>query len=132
MSFSFLAGVHPLVGLWTTVAMGGVASTFGGRGGLMTGASGACAVVVAGLVASHGPSYLSAAVALAGLIQVSLGVLGAGKFIRLVPHPVMLGFVNGLAIVMTKAQLTHFGAPLAAFGLLRLVSTGTALALATD
>ena len=66
-------------------------------GGITTGASGACAVVVAGLVASHGPSYLSAAVALAGLIQVSLGVLGAGKFIRLVPHPVMLGFVNGLA-----------------------------------
>ena len=97
VAFAFVAGVSPIVGLQTTAVLGFVAAAFGGRGGITTGASGACAVVVAGLVASHGPSYLSAAVALAGLIQVSLGVLGAGKFIRLVPHPVMLGFVNGLA-----------------------------------
>jgi len=90
-----------------------VAAAFGGRGGITTGASGACAVVVAGLVASHGASYLSAAVVLAGCIQVAFGVLGAGKFIRLVPHPVMLGFVNGLALVMTRAQLRHFRGPLA-------------------
>ena len=96
VAFAFVAGVSPIVGLQTTAVLGFVAAAFGGRGGITTGASGACAVVVAGLVASHGPSYLSAAVALAGLIQVSLGVLGAGKFIRLVPHPVMLGFVNGL------------------------------------
>ena len=113
VAFAFVAGVSPIVGLQTTAVLGFVAAAFGGRGGITTGASGACAVVVAGLVASHGPSYLSAAVALAGLIQVSLGVLGAGKFIRLVPHPVMLGFVNGLAVVMTRAQLRHFRAPLA-------------------
>ncbi|CAH0365438.1 unnamed protein product [Pelagomonas calceolata] len=113
VAFAFVAGVSPIVGLQTTAVLGFVAAAFGGRGGITTGASGACAVVVAGLVASHGASYLSAAVALAGLIQVSLGVLGAGKFIRLVPHPVMLGFVNGLAVVMTRAQLRHFRAPLA-------------------
>ena len=114
VAFAFVAGVSPIVGLQTTAVMGFFAAAFGGRGGIVTGASGACAVVVAALVASHGVGYLSACVLLAGLLQVSAGVLGWGKFIRLVPHPVMLGFVNGLAIVMTKAQLTHFGAPLAA------------------
>jgi SulP family sulfate permease len=108
VSFSFLAGVHPLVGLWTTVAMGGVASTFGGRGGLMTGASGACAMVMAGLVKKHGLAYLSPAVLLTGLFQVAAGKMRLGKYIRLVPHPVMLGFVNGLAIVIFRAQLAYF------------------------
>lgn len=102
------------MGLQTTAILGFFAAAFGGRGGITTGASGACAVVVATLVASHGTAYLSAAVMLAGLFQVTFGLIGAGKFIRLVPHPVMLGFVNGLAIVMTRAQLTHFRAPLAA------------------
>jgi len=74
----------------------------------MTGASGAVAVVIAALVKSHGKEYLSACVLLAGLIQMTAGALRIGKWIRLVPHPVMLGFVNGLAIVMTKAQLVHF------------------------
>ena len=114
VAFAFVAGVSPIVGLQTAAVMGLFAAAFGGRGGIVTGASGACAVVVTSLVASHGPAYLSACVLLAGLLQISAGILGYGKFIRLVPHPVMLGFVNGLAIVMTRAQLSHFAAPLAA------------------
>jgi SulP family sulfate permease len=114
VAFAFVAGVSPIVGLQTTAVMGLFAAAFSGRGGIATGAAGSVAVVVTSLVASHGPAYLSAAVLLAGLIQMSVGVLGMGKFIRLVPHPVMLGFVNGLAVVMTKAQLHHFHAPLAA------------------
>ena len=112
VAFAFVAGVSPIVGLWTTVVMGFFAAAFGAGRGSMTGASGACAVVMTSLVAAHGPAYLSAAALLAGLYQVACGALGLGKFIRLVPHPVMLGFVNGLAIVMTRAQLTHFRDPL--------------------
>ena len=114
VAFAFVAGVSPIVGLQTAAVMGFFAAAFGGRGGIVTGASGACAVVVTALVASHGTAYLSACALLAGLLQMTAGLLGWGKFIRLVPHPVMLGFVNGLAIVMTRAQLTHFAAPLAA------------------
>lgn len=114
VAFAFVAGVSPIVGLQTTAVLGFFAAAFSGRGGIVTGASGACAVVMTALVASHGPVYLSAAVLLAGLIQMSFGFMDLGKFIRLVPHPVMLGFVNGLAVVMTRAQLTHFRAPLAA------------------
>lgn len=114
VAFAFVAGVSPITGLQTTAILGFFAAAFGGRGGITTGASGACAVVVASLVASHGTAYLSAAVLLAGLFQIALGLLHAGKFIRLVPHPVMLGFVNGLAIVMTKAQLNQFKVPFAA------------------
>ena len=108
VAFSFVAGVNPLVGLWTTATLGFVAATFGGRAGICSSASGACSVVVAALCASHGPSYLCACAVMAGLLQVIGGIVGIGKFIRLVPHPVMLGFVNGLAIVMTKSQLVHF------------------------
>lgn len=108
VSFAFVAGVSPLIALWSTVALGFMAAAFGGRPGVMSGASGACSVVIAALVASHGNAYLSACVILAGLMQASAGLLGLGKFIRLVPHPVMLGFVNGLAVVMTRAQLSHF------------------------
>ena len=118
VAFAFVAGVSPIVGLWTTVVMGFFAAAFGAGRGSMTGASGACAVVMTSLVAAHGPAYLSAAALLAGLYQIACGALGLGKFIRLVPHPVMLGFVNGLAIVMTRAQLTHFRDPLTG-GLLR-------------
>ena len=112
VAFAFVAGVSPIVGLWSAVAMGFFAAAFGGRGGIVTGASGASAVVIASLVASHGVAYLYPTVVLAGLWQMTCGVLGLGKFIKLVPHPVMLGFVNGLAIVMTRAQLTHFFDPL--------------------
>ncbi len=112
VAFAFVCGVSPLVGLWSAVVMGFFAAAFGGRGGIITGASGACAVVMAKLVAKHGEAYLSAGVLLAGIVQLLAGYLRLGKFIRLVPHPVMLGFVNGLAIVMTRAQLTHFRSPL--------------------
>eukprot|EP00804_Cyclotella_cryptica_P005416 CCRYP_017092-RA/>CCRYP_017092-RA protein AED:0.04 eAED:0.04 QI:0/0.5/0.66/1/0.5/0.66/3/33/687 len=108
VSFSFVAGVNPLVGLWTTVVLGFFAAAFGGRAGICSSASGACSIVVAGLCASHGSGYLAGCAALAGLIQIVAGSAGLGKLIRLVPHPVMLGFVNGLTLVMFKAQLTHF------------------------
>jgi SulP family sulfate permease len=108
VSFAFVAGVNPLVGLWTTVALGFVAAAFGGRAGICSSASGACSVVVAALCASHGPAYLSACALLAGMLQILGGALGFGKFIRLVPHPVMLGFVNGLTVVMVRSQLVHF------------------------
>lgn len=108
VAFAFVAGVNPLVGLWTTVVLGFTAASLGGRAGICSSASGACSVVVAALCASHGPAYLSACAILAGLLQVGGGLLGVGKLINLVPHPVMLGFVNGLAIVMTKAQMMHF------------------------
>jgi hypothetical protein len=111
IAFSFVAGVSPLVGLWTTVALGFTAATLGGRAGICSSASGACSVVVASLCKSHGPAYLSACAILAGILQAAGGFLGLGKFIRLVRHPVMLGFVNGVAIVMTKAQLVHFRGP---------------------
>ncbi|KAH8066122.1 secondary active sulfate transmembrane transporter [Aureococcus anophagefferens] len=108
VAFAFVAGVSPIVGLQTTAVLGFVAAAFGGRGGMTSGASGACAVVVAGLVREHGAGYLPGCVVLAGFAQTFLGLVGAGKFIRMVPHPVMLGFVNGLAVVMLSAQLTHF------------------------
>ncbi|GMH51648.1 hypothetical protein TrRE_jg11337 [Triparma retinervis] len=85
-----------------------MAGAFGGRPGIMSGASGAVAVVIAPLVAQYGVEYLPACAILAGIIQCTAGKLKLGKWIRLVPHPVILGFVNGLAIVMTKAQLSHF------------------------
>ena len=108
VAFAFVAGVNPLVGLWTTVVLGFVAAALGGRAGICSSASGACSVVVAALCASHGPTYLSACAILAGFLQVSAGLLGIGKLINLVPHPVMIGFLNGLAVVMTKAQMLHF------------------------
>mmetsp|Transcript_22872 Transcript_22872/g.26471 ORF Transcript_22872/g.26471 Transcript_22872/m.26471 type:complete len:160 (-) Transcript_22872:1229-1708(-) len=99
VSFAYVAGVSPLVGLWTTVFMGFVAAAFGGRAGICSSASGACSVVVASLCAMHGPSYLSACAVMAGLLQIVFGgAAGLGKFIKLVPHPVMLGFVNGLKL----------------------------------
>ena len=108
MAFAFVCGVSPLVGLWSAVIMGLFTSTFGGRPGMISGASGACAVVMAELVRQKGVAYLAPAVVLAGVLQILAGVFKLGKFIRLVPHPVMLGFVNGLAIMVGKAQLRHF------------------------
>ena len=109
VSFAYVAGVSPLVGLWTTVYLGFFAALFGGRAGICSSASGACSVVVASLCAMHGPAYLSACAVLAGILQILFGgVAGMGKFIRLVPHPVMLGFVNGLTVVMGRSQLLHF------------------------
>lgn len=108
VAFAFVAGVPPMVGLYAAFMMGLLTSVFGGRPGMISGATGATAVVMVSLVAMHGIEYLFAAVLLAGLIQIVAGILKLGKFIRMVPHPVMLGFVNGLAIVIFLAQLGQF------------------------
>lgn len=111
VAFAFVAGVHPLVGLYAAFMVGLITALFGGRPGMISGATGALAVVMVALVADHGVEYLFATVVLMGLIQIFAGVMQWGKFIRLVPHPVMLGFVNGLAIVIFLAQLTQFKVP---------------------
>ncbi len=108
VAFAFVAGVPPLSGLYAAFMVGLLASIFGGRPGMISGATGAMAVVMVSLVAEHGVQYLFAAVVLTGILQMLAGVLKLGKFIRIVPHPVMLGFVNGLAIVIFLAQLQHF------------------------
>ena len=108
VAFAFVAGVDPLVGLYAAFMVGLLASIFGGRPGMISGATGAMAVVMVSLVADHGVEYLFAAVVLTGLIQITAGVSRLGKFIRMVPYPVMLGFVNGLAIVIFLAQIQHF------------------------
>ncbi len=111
VAFAFVAGVDPLVGLYAAFMVGLLASIFGGRPGMISGATGAMAVVMVALVAQHGVEYLFAAVVLTGLIQILAGILRLGKYIRIVPHPVMLGFVNGLAIVIFLAQIPHFQVP---------------------
>ena len=111
VAFAFVAGVHPLVGLYAAFLVGLVTALIGGRPGMISGATGALAVVMVALVADHGVEYLFATVVLMGILQVIAGVMKWGKFIRLVPHPVMLGFVNGLAIVIFLAQLTQFKVP---------------------
>jgi len=108
VAFAFVAGVDPLVGLYAAFMVGLLAAIFGGRPGMISGATGAMAVVMVSLVADHGVEYLFAAVVLTGILQISAGLLKLGKFIRIVPYPVMLGFVNGLAIVIFLAQLQHF------------------------
>ena len=106
--FAFVAGVQPLAGLYAAFMVGLLAAIFGGRPGMISGATGAMAVVMVSLVAHHGVEYLFATVVLTGLIQISAGILRLGKFIRMVSYPVMLGFVNGLAIVIFLAQLHNF------------------------
>lgn len=108
VAFAFVAGVHPLVGLYAAFIVGLITAVIGGRPGMISGATGALAVVMVALVAAHGVEYLFATVVLMGILQVLAGVFRLGKFIRLVPHPVMLGFVNGLAIVIFLAQMTQF------------------------
>lgn len=125
VAFAFVAGVHPKVGLYAAFMMGLITSLVGGRPGMISGATGAVAVIFAPLVfkvrdmamaqglsgaeaASMSLDYLFSAVILMGLIQILFGLLRFGKFIRLVPHPVMLGFVNGLAIIIFKAQFGQF------------------------
>ncbi|MEQ8316803.1 MAG: SulP family inorganic anion transporter [Phycisphaerales bacterium] len=108
VAFAFVAGVPPLVGLYAAFIVCLLTSIFGGRPGMISGATGAMAVVVVALVANYGIGYLFPAVVLCGLIQVAAGLLRLGKFIRIVPHPVMLGFVNGLAIVILLAQADSF------------------------
>lgn len=122
VAFSFVAGVDPLVGLYAAFMVGLVTSLFGGRPGMISGATGALAVVMVSLVKEGnamglamtepvmdmGLQYLFATVLIMGVIQALMGALKLGKFIRLVPHPVMLGFVNGLAIVIFLSQLNMF------------------------
>lgn len=109
VAFAFVAGVEPLVGLYAAFMVGLITAAIGGRPGMISGATGALAVVMVSLVAQHGVEYLFATVVLMGIIQIAAGMLKLGKFIRMVPHPVMLGFVNGLAIVIFLAQLGQFG-----------------------
>jgi SulP family sulfate permease len=108
VAFSFVAGVHPLVGLYAAFIVGLITAVIGGRPGMISGATGALAVVMVSLVSLHGIEYMFATVVLMGILQVMAGIFRLGKFIRLVPHPVMLGFVNGLAIVIFMAQLSQF------------------------
>lgn len=108
VAFSFIAGLSPLTGLYAAFVMGLVTSIFGGRPGMISGATGAVAVVIVALAKTHGPEYIFATVILAGLIQMAAGFLKLGKFIRLVPQPVMYGFVNGLAIVIFMSQIPQF------------------------
>ncbi|MDB5146716.1 MAG: sodium-independent anion transporter [Mucilaginibacter sp.] len=108
LSFAILAGFPPLMGLYAAFIMGLVTSVFGGRPGLISGGAGATVVVLIALMKSHGLEYVFAAVALAGVIQILVGLFKLGKFIRLVPQPVMYGFVNGLAVIIFMAQLEQF------------------------
>ena len=108
VSFSFVAGVHPLVGLYAAFIVGIITALIGGRPGMISGATGALAVVMVSLVSQHGIEYLFATIVLMGGLQIMAGFFKLGKFIRLVPYPVMLGFVNGLAIVIFLSQLSQF------------------------
>ncbi len=111
VAFAFVAQVHPLVGLYAAFIVGLITALIGGRPGMISGATGALAVVMVSLVVEHGVEYLFATVVLMGILQIFAGVMQWGKFIRLVPHPVMLGFVNGLAIVIFLAQMSQFKDP---------------------
>jgi sulfate permease, SulP family len=108
IAFALIAGLSPLTGLYAAFMVGLVTSLLGGRPGMISGATGAIAVVIVALAKSHGVEYIFATVILAGIIQFAAGMLKLGKFIRLVPHPVMFGFVNGLAIVIFMSQLDQF------------------------
>ncbi|WP_100611713.1 SulP family inorganic anion transporter [Confluentibacter lentus] len=108
VAFAIIAGLAPLVGLYAAFVMGLVTSIFGGRPGMISGATGAVAVVIVSLAQSHGVEYVFATVVLAGTIQVLAGVLKLGKLMRLVPLPVVYGFVNGLAIIIFMSQLNQF------------------------
>lgn len=108
IAFALVAHVSPLTGLYAACIVCFITSVFGGRPGMISGAAGALAVVMVSLVVSHGAEYLFATIVLMGLLQILFAACKLGKFIRMVPHPVMLGFVNGLAIVIFMAQFGHF------------------------
>ena len=108
IAFAFVAGVRPIIGLYSAFFIGLISSIVGGRPGMISGATGAMAVVVVALVSQHGVEYLFPTVILCGIMQIMIGIGRLGKLIRMVPHPVMLGFVNGLAIVIGLAQLGSF------------------------
>ena len=108
IAFAFVAGVAPLSGLYAAFIVGIITAVAGGRPGMISGATGALAVVMVALVSDHGAQYLFATVVLMGIIQLIAGIFKLGKFIRMVPQPVMLGFVNGLAIVIGISQISQF------------------------
>ena len=108
IAFALVAHVSPLTGLYAAVLVSFITSAFGGRPGMISGAAGALAVVMVALVVQHGAQYLFAAIVLMGVLQILFALARLGKFIRMVPYPVMLGFVNGLAIVIFVAQFEHF------------------------
>ncbi|MDB9760685.1 SulP family inorganic anion transporter [Pelagibacteraceae bacterium] len=108
IAFAFVAGVEPLSGLYAAFIVGIITALVGGRPGMISGATGALAVVMVALVADHSAQYLFATVILMGIIQIIAGIFKLGKFIRMVPQPVMLGFVNGLAIVIGISQISQF------------------------
>ncbi len=111
IAFAFIAGLSPLTGLYAAFVMGLVTSILGGRPGMISGATGAVAVVIVSLAKTHGIEYIFAAVILAGILQFAAGVLRLGKLMRLVPHQVIFGFVNGLAIIIFMSQLEQFKDP---------------------
>ncbi|MGY4535435.1 SulP family sulfate permease [Pseudomonas sp. TE3786] len=108
IAFALVAHLNPLMGLYGAFIICTLTALFGGRPGMVSGAAGSMAVVIVALVVQHGVQYLLATVLLGGLIMVLFGLLRLGKLVRMVPHPVMLGFVNGLAIIIALAQLEHF------------------------
>lgn len=108
IAFSFIAGVNPQVGLYTAFILGLIGALLGGKAGMISGATGAVAVVMVSLVQDHGLDYLLLATILTGLLQIFVGIMKLGKFIRLVPQPAMFGFVNGLAIVIATSQFHYF------------------------
>ncbi|MAC96606.1 MAG: sodium-independent anion transporter [Flavobacteriales bacterium] len=111
VAFAMIAGLAPLTGLYAAFVMGLVTSILGGRPGMISGATGAVAVVIVSLAASHGVEYIFATVILAGILQMTVGFLRLGKLMRLVPHPAIFGFVNGLAVIIFMSQLDQFKAP---------------------
>jgi len=108
LSFAILAGLSPLTGLYAAFIMGLVTAIFGGRPGMVSGGAGATIVVLIALIKSYGVEYLFATVILAGLLQIFVGVFKLGKFVRLIPQPVMYGFLNGLAVIIFMAQVEQF------------------------
>jgi MFS superfamily sulfate permease-like transporter len=108
LSFAILAGLAPLMGLYAAFLMGLVTAILGGRPGMVSGGAGATIVVLIALIASHGVEYLLATVILAGVLQFLVGVFKLGKFVRLIPQPVMYGFLNGLAIIIFRFHLAKW------------------------
>lgn len=108
IAFALVAHLNPLMGLYGAFILCTLTALFGGRPGMVSGAAGSMAVVIVALVVQHGVQYLLATVLLGGVVMILFGLLRLGKLVRMVPHPVMLGFVNGLAIVIAMAQLEHF------------------------
>ena len=110
LSFAIVAGFPPLMGLYASFIAGLITAVFGGRPGMISGGAGATVIVLIALMNSNGLEYVLAAVALAGILQILVGIFKLGKFIRLVPQPVMFGFVNGLAVIIFMSQLDQFKA----------------------